>query len=145
MTAVDFRFNEYIQKINDENEAKERERIEKIEIMTRNLTAADGLNIGGLDKMIMIGGFLAIGLEIAALMWMSLFAIKQSMILYNTFALGLAFAAICQILVVYNIFMLFFSGLAVWYGKKNVKEEQEKIKEEIRKLGGKNEKNSFFV
>lgn len=137
MTAVDFRFNEYIQKINDENEAKERERIEKIEIMTRNLTAADGLNIGGLDKMIMIGGFLAIGLEIAALMWMSLFAIKQSMILYNTFALGLAFAAICQILVVYNIFMLFFSGLAVWYGKKNVKEEQEKIKEEIRKLGGK--------
>lgn len=145
MTAVDFRFNEYIQKINAEKEAEKREKIEKIEIMTRNLSALAKLKIGGLDKMIMIGAFLAIVTEIAALTWMSLFAIKQSMILYNTFALGLAFAVICQGLVAYNIFMLLFSGLTVWYGKKNVKEEQEKIKEEIRKLGGKNEKNSFFV
>ncbi len=137
MTVVDFRFNEYISKINAEKEAKEREKIEKIEIMARNLTALAKLNIGGLDKIIMIGAFLAIGLEIAALMWMSLFAIKQSMILYNTFVFGLAFAVTCQILVVYNVFMLFFSGLAVWYEKKNVKEEREKIKEEIEKLGGK--------
>lgn len=135
MTAVDFRFNEYIGKINAEKEEKERKRIEKIKTLEESLDTFKKIKICGLDKRIAIGGFSAIGLEIAALMLMSLYAIKQSIVLYGTPAFGLAFAVIFQGLVIYNIFILSAASLILWYGKKNYEyslKKLEEIKEQIK-------------
>lgn len=133
MTAVDFRFNEYIQKINAEKEAEKRKKIEKIKDLKRNLRAFSAIKICETDKKIRIGAFLAIGLESAVLTWMSLFAIRQSIILYKTPDLGLAFAVICQLLVFFNIFILFTAIAVFWHQKKSIQKKEEELKEEIKR------------
>lgn len=133
MTAVDFRFNEYIQKINAEKEAEKRKKIEKIENMKRSLRAFSAIKICGAEKKVRIGAFLAIVLESAALMWMSWFAIRQSIILYGTPDLGLGFAVICQLMVFFNIFILAAATAVFWYHKKSIEKKEEKLKEEIKK------------
>lgn len=133
MTAVDFRFNEYIQKINAEKEAKKKAKIERIENKRRDLAAFSAIKICEIDKKIRIGAFFAIGLESAVLMWMSLFAIRQSIILYKTPDLGLGFAVICQSLVFLNIFVLLAAVAVFWHHKKNIQKKEEEIKEQIKK------------